>query len=64
MIGNDTIIGQIATFIEYLHLSYNEVYREIPYRVLLLMQKDKMREVAGEKVKKISGKELAERRKK
>lgn len=63
MIGNDCLLGQIATFIDNLHLSYKEVVYEIPYRNLIIMQKDKLHVVYGEKVKRISGKELANRRK-
>ena len=63
MIGNDTIFGQIATFIDGLHLTYKEVTEEIPYRVLLLMSKDKQRIVTGAKVNKTTGKEMMARRK-
>lgn len=64
MIGNDTILGQIATFAENLHLSYNEIVNEIPYRLLCLMAKDKVRVCYGEKVKRTSGKEMMNRRRK
>lgn len=57
------MLGQIATFMDNLHLSYQEVVYEIPYRNLVIMQRDKLRVVYGEKVKKVSGKELAARRK-
>lgn len=43
VIGNDCLLGQIATFQESLHLSYQEVLEEIPYRNLIIMQKDKLR---------------------
>lgn len=43
VIGNDCLLGQIATFQESLHLSYSEVVNEIPYRNLVIMQKDKLR---------------------
>ncbi|NDV84889.1 hypothetical protein D0T87_23375 [Bacteroides sp. 51] len=56
------MMGQMASFIENLHLSYREVYEEIPYRNLLLMQKDKLHVVYGELVKKTSGKDMAARR--
>lgn len=58
------MLGQIASFMENLHLSYREVVYEIPYRNLVIMQKDKLHVVYGEKVNKISGKELAKRRNK
>jgi len=48
---------------EELHLSYREVVYEIPYRNLLIMQKDKLHTVMGAKVKKITGREMAARRK-
>nr|DAI70930.1 MAG TPA: hypothetical protein [Caudoviricetes sp.] len=50
--------------VDTLHLSYTEVFEVIPYRNLLMMQRDKLHTVSGQKVKKISGKELANRRKK
>lgn len=43
VIGNDCLLGQIATFQESLHLTYHEVLDEIPYRNLIIMQKDKLR---------------------
>lgn len=43
VIGNDCLLGQIATFQESLHLSYQEVLDGIPYRNLIIMQKDKLR---------------------
>ena len=57
------MLGQIASFMEILHLSYSEVFEVISYRNLIIMQKDKLHEVHGELVKRISGKELASRRK-
>ena len=42
------MLGQIATFMESLHLTYHEVLDEIPYRNLLLMAKDKMHVAYGE----------------
>lgn len=41
-VGNATMLGQIATFMESLHLSYREVVYEIPYRNLNIMLKDKL----------------------
>lgn len=49
MIGNDTLFGQIATFMENLHLSYHEVMEVIPYQNLLMMQKDKLRICHGKR---------------
>lgn len=58
------MLGQIATFMEALHLSYNEVVNVIPYRNLVIMQKDKLHVCYGTKVKKVSGKDMAARRRK
>lgn len=64
IVGNTTFFGQIAHLIDTLHLSYTEVFEVIPYRNLLMMQRDKLHTVSGQKVNRISGKELANRRKK
>lgn len=48
IIGNETLIGQVATFMENLHLSYHEVVEVIPYRYLLMMAKDKQHVAYGE----------------
>ena len=63
-VGNATFFGQIAHLIDTLHLGYTEVFEIIPYRNLLMMQRDKLHSVSGQKVNRISGKELANRRKK
>ena len=60
--GNATILGQIATFIEGLGLNYDEVVDKIPYRNLLVMQKDKLHTVFGKKLHKMSGRELRSKR--
>lgn len=57
-IGNSCLFGQIATLGEALHLSYNEIVNEIPYRNLILMQKDKMRCVFGEVMSEVSEEEF------
>lgn len=56
------MMGQIATIMENLHLSYKEVVDEIPYRTLMMMQADKVRILTGTIVKKMSGKDFASRR--
>ncbi len=58
------MLGQIATFMESLHLTYDEVFEKIPYRNLVLMSRDKLHVVFGKKkvVTKVSGKEMAQRR--
>lgn len=47
---------------ENLHLTYREVVYEIPYRNLVLMQRDKLHTVTGTKVTKVKGKDMASRR--
>lgn len=42
------MLGQVATFMERLHVSYREAVYEIPYRNLLIMQTDKLHEVFGD----------------
>lgn len=42
------MLGQIATFMEALHLTYDEVLDKIPYRNLLIMSRDKLRAAYGE----------------
>lgn len=59
VIGNDCLLGQIATFQESLHLSYHEVLDEIPYRNLIIMQKDKLRPLYNsEKMTEMSDEEF------
>lgn len=41
-------MGQVATFMENLHLSYAEVVEVFPYRYMLLMAKDKQHVAYGE----------------
>ena len=60
VVVNDTLLGQIASFMENLHLLYREVAYEIPYRNLVLMQRDKLHTVTGTKV--IKGKDMASHR--
>ncbi len=46
--GNETLLGQVATFMENLHLSYAEVTEGFSYRQLLIMAKDKQHVAYGE----------------
>ncbi|ROT06798.1 hypothetical protein EEL33_08495 [Muribaculaceae bacterium Isolate-037 (Harlan)] len=62
MIGNECMLGQIASFMEALGLTYDEVVHKIPFRNLLVMQRDKIHPLTGVKVNKTTGKEMAERR--
>ena len=57
-IGNDTLLGQIASFMDSLHLSYQEVVKEIPYRNLLLMAKDKQRVAYGDVMYEVTEEEF------
>ena len=47
-IGNECLLGQIDTFMENLHLTYDDVVYRIPYRNLQIMMKDKLHTVFGE----------------
>lgn len=58
IVGNDTVFGQIATYMENLHLTYSEVLEVIPYRNILAMQQDKLREATGELTQKSSSQEV------
>lgn len=58
------MLGQIASFMEALGLTYDEVVHKIPYRNLLIMQKDKAHPCYGTKVTKTTGKSMAQRRRK
>ena len=42
-------MGQMASFMESLKLSYREVFEVIPYEQLLLMQRDKLHIVYGDR---------------
>jgi len=53
------MLGQIASFMESLNLTYKQVFEEIPYSSLLLMQKDKLHESSGDIVKKTTSSDLA-----
>lgn len=62
--GNNTIHGQIATFMENLHMTYNEVFEVIPYRNLILMQKDKLHTVYGDLLVETSARDRIKYKKK
>ncbi len=56
------MIGQIATFMENLHLSYTDVLT-IPYRILVLMTIDKLSiDTRDEKTETLSGREMMKRK--
>lgn len=55
-------MGQVATFMDNLHLTYNEVMDEIPYRNLIIMQRDKLHAVYGDKIQEVSARSMAGRK--
>lgn len=57
VVGNNCLLGQIASFMDILHLTYDEVVHKIPYRNLVVMQKDKLRTVYGEVMCEVSDEE-------
>lgn len=59
--GNETLLGQVATFMENLHLSYAQVIDEIPYRYLLLMAKDKQHVAYGDVYEEVDEAEFFKR---
>lgn len=64
-VGNNSIAGITATLMESLKTSFHETWYDIPYSNLLLMSADKVRTLSSNEVKvtKVSGKDLANRRK-
>lgn len=62
-IGNDCLLGQIASFMEQLNLTYDEVVCKFPYRNLLIMQKDKLRACYGEKMTEVTSSEFFKNKK-
>ena len=55
------MLGQIASFMESLKLSYHDVVYEIPYCNLLLMQKDILHAVTGDLIVERTGRDLLNR---
>lgn len=63
IVGGETLLGQVATMMENLHLTWDEVVNRIPYKTLLIMQKDKVQVVTGDDVVvRTTGREMAARR--
>lgn len=60
--GNETLIGQVASIMENLSLSFEQVMDKIPYRMLLLMQKDKLHIATGSVINQTSGRSMAQRK--
>lgn len=53
-------MGQIATFMDSLHLSWHEVVEELPYRTLLVMSRDKLRIATGKVYREMTEEEERE----
>ena len=51
------MLGQIATFMDSLHLTYEEVVNKIPYRNLLIMSRDKLRVAYGDVMREMTADE-------
>lgn len=51
------MFGQIATFMRDLGLSYHDVVHVIPYRQLIMMQKDILHEATGDIIVEMTGRE-------
>ena len=47
---------------ENLHLSYDDVVYRIPYRNLLIMQKDKLHVVYGDKIENVTARNMCGRK--
>lgn len=62
MIGNETLMGQVATFMENLHLSLHEVMEVVPYRYMLLMARDKQRVASGTVYEEVNEEEFFKRK--
>lgn len=58
------MLGQVATFMESLGLSYEDVVYKIPYRNLLIMQKDILHSVSGDLIVERTGHDLLKRKEK
>ena len=56
-------MGQIASFMENLNLTYTEVVEIIPYRNLVIMQKDKLRVAYGDVMQEVTDAEFFKNRK-
>lgn len=52
------MLGQIASFMDTLHLTYEEVVNKIPYRNLLIMNKDIHRIAYDGVMKEVTEKEF------
>lgn len=57
------MLGRISSFINDLHLSYDDVVYKIPFRNLVIMQRDIQHEATGDVVHYKTGAELAASRK-
>lgn len=56
------MFGQISTFVRDTGLSYQQVVYEVPYRHLVMMQKDILHEATGDIIIEVSGRDFMKRR--
>lgn len=56
-------MGQVASFMDTLHLTYQQVLDGIPYRNLVIMQKDKLRVAYGDVTREVTDAEFFKNRK-
>lgn len=63
-VGNNSILGVLATLMDSLHVSYTEAFEKIPYPVLLVMSADKIRTLSSNecKVVEMTGREMLNRK--
>ena len=57
------MLGQVATFMEALHLTRREVVEEIPYRTLLIMSRDKLHVATGDVWREMTPEEFEQMKK-
>ena len=64
IVGNNTLIGQVGTFMENLHMSYDEVLY-LPYSLLLAILADKLRVTSENEniTQELSGKDMLAKKK-
>lgn len=56
------MFGKIASFMEELNLTYKEAFEDIPLRNLIIMQKDKIHTVYGDKMEEVTEEEFFKRK--
>lgn len=56
------MLGKMASFMEELNLTYKEAFEDIPLRNLIIMQKDKIHTVYGDKMEEVTEEEFFKRK--